>query len=169
MIIDNADMFEKPADLYIVTTNGVVLNDRLVMGAGSAQAAAWKYPGIEATAAAVIRRHAIRSMPVSGGAEHFTYGFVPIFPPAPGEAGLGIFQTKLDWRNAAKTDLIRLSADLLGEWLKDHPGLTVRAAFPGVGRGGLTVAMVEPFIRDLPVTWCRLEQPFQPLTDCANR
>jgi hypothetical protein len=132
--------------------NGVVRADgHLVMGAGAAKALAQAYPHLPR----IFGRMA-RNQPRMGG--WHLYGLL-IIQVAPG-LHAGLFQSKGDWRDRANLSLIAHSARKLAEWLRENPGLEAHMAFPGVGLGGLgeeeVLQVLEPILRDLPVTLYRL-------------
>lgn len=130
-------------DLFLVTANSYLTatDARLAMGRGIAREARDRFPGIDRKLGAAIARD-------SG---HLGYYGLLVSPEWP-RAKLGLFQVKDDFRQPARADFIRRSAELLGLWLQDHPGATVALNFPGVGAGWLTRAAALPLIDWLPDT-----------------
>lgn len=138
--------------LLLAPGNGVVRRDGLLtMGAGAAKVLAQAYPHLPR----IFGRMA-RGTPNMGG--WYLYGLLAL-EVVPGLSA-GLFQTKGNWRNQADSSLIAYSARKLAEWLRNNPGLETHLAFPGVGLGGLeegeVLEVLEPILRDLPVTLYKL-------------
>lgn len=125
------------ADLFLVTTNGVVTHDgKLVMGAGIARQARNRFPGLD---------EALGKAALEAGAP---YGLL-VSPRWP-KAKLGAFQTKGEWKEGASPALISASTHMLLEWCKEHPTAQVHLNMPGVGLGGLPLEVVLPILEPLP-------------------
>lgn len=123
------------SQLFLVTTNSVVTDGKLVMGAGIALQAQQRFPGIERAFGQAIGSREVYGLLVS-----------PQWP----ERKLGAFQTKRHWREKATVAVIQNSVHCLLVWLREHPGVRVDLAYPGIGHGGLAVEDVEPVISGLP-------------------
>jgi hypothetical protein len=134
-------MREYPGDLWDfhaagcwigITTNGVVKNDGTnVMGRGTAQQAARKFPALPASLGGRI----------TGAGNH-----VHVF----GHWRLFTYPVKTHWRDRADLALIRQSAEEVMDWLHD-PGILKlpRLLFlprPGCGHGQRTWEEVKPVI-----------------------
>src|ERR1700686_795435 len=99
MILIKANLWDVQADLYGITTNGVVKADgRLVMGKGVALQAAQRYPGIEVELGKSVARMGNRLQMVFDNHLH------------PLCANLFSFPTKQDWRSKSDLELIEVSA-----------------------------------------------------------
>jgi len=125
------------SDLFLVTTNGSLKRDgALVMGRGIAREALDRFPGLDLVLGKAIGR---------SGRE---YGLL-VSPRWPA-AKLGAFQVKLRYWDDATPELIRLSTEMLLEWLEEHPDARVDLNFPGIGYGRLSPDVVRPIIEVLP-------------------
>ncbi len=149
--IVKADLWE-PANMHVVTTNGVInARGRLVMGAGAAKQALDRHFALDDKAGTMILAN---HKGLFGSA--YLYGFLPVVYNKKNQTGVGIFQTKWHWEDAADTMLIRLSSEALAQFAALHPNWTIRMNYPGIGLGGLPKSVVEEHIRKLPdnVTVC---------------
>ena len=125
------------SDLFLITTNGSFTADgKLVMGRGIARQGRDRFPGLDVALANTL------SVPVR------RYGLL-VGPRWP-EAKLGLFQVKLRYWDDATPELIRLSTQMLLEWLEEHPDVRVDLNFPGIGYGRLSPDVVRPIIEVLP-------------------
>lgn len=122
-------------DLFLITTNSTVVNQRLVMGRGIAREARDHFPGLDYE----IGKHIQKD-----------YGLL-VSPHWP-EKKLGCFQVKYHWRNPAYLSIIVLSTVMLDVWCQEHPGAKVALNFPGIGNGRLAVEDVLLVIKHLPDT-----------------
>lgn len=142
MILKIGNMWDSPADLHLVTANSYVRGDgALVMGRGAAQQCQLMYDGCNKSFGRLIR---IGNYVNGKGGVPF-YGLL-LHPHHP----IGLFQVKWNWFEKADIDLIRMSRDLLYEWVLNNPTKTVALNFPGIGNGGLKISQVMPLIRNLP-------------------
>lgn len=129
--------------LFLITTNAVVRRGRLVMGAGIADQARQRFPGIDERLGSVLIRR---------GEAETRYGLLVSeeWPRRP----LGLFQTKIDYREPSPLDMIEQSASELEAWLfrQKSQGMEVRVdlPFPGVGCGGRSMEEVWRVVMDLP-------------------
>ena len=124
------NLWEYPADVRVITTNGTVKkNGECVMGRGCALEAKQRFPTISGVLGDALRR--------GGNHVYWLYG---------GEHGAIIFSfpVKHEWHQKADIDLIRQSAEeisgLIPKWIK-----VVVMPRPGCGNGGLT--------------WCACQYP----------
>jgi len=116
--------------LIVVTTNAVVdFAGNLIMGVGSAYQAKQLYPFLPQLAVKKIREKN-PSFRLRGWGED--YGFIELIAPP---HGIGIFQTKRDWKDFARLDTIQKSTAMLKEYAEKHPDLQIRMPFPGIGAG----------------------------------
>ncbi len=144
------DLWAQPADLFVVTTNGV-LNKRnaLVMGKGAALEAKQRYPGIDAIAGAEI----LKGYPSAAlfGDVVYIYGFIGLQDPR-----VGLFQTKFHWRGVSDLELIEAATIIMGKHIRSTGVENVRMNFPGINNGKLSKEVVLPIIERLPdsVTVC---------------
>ncbi len=139
------DLWANPADLIVVTTNGVLnKSDRLVMGKGAALDAMRRYPDLPSIAGAEILSKKYPHIPQFGNMVYI-YGFIGFK-----ELGLGLFQTKFHWKALSDMELIDASASILDRYIKEHHIKSVRMNFPGISNGGLTMESVLPIIQRLP-------------------
>lgn len=126
--IDN--MWNNKADVILATTNNVINNGRLVMGAGSALEMKQRHP-------AAPRLFSTKIEEVGDP----DYGTIIL-----DELGIGAFQTKRDFRSNSNIPLIEKSVACLKQWCADNPNKSVFLPFPGIGFGGLTIRQVLPAI-----------------------
>lgn len=148
------DVF-RDADLFCITTNSVIRDDRLVMGKGIAGEAAKRYPSLPSLFADLIPH-----FPVGSGRDGLVmdkYGLALLSEEWMGGGYLGItpvklaaFQTKAHWRNKAEFDLIHLSTRMLDGEARRNPMMAIHLPFPGIGYGGLNPFVVKPLIDNLP-------------------
>lgn len=124
------NLWEIPADVRLITTNGSVRLDGLcVMGRGCAQQAAHRFPRLPYQLGQKIRAHGNR---------------IYSFP----EYQLMTFPVKHHWYDVASKPLIKESADALVEVI--DPSLQYLLPRPGCGNGGLTWGQVRPLVAMLP-------------------
>jgi hypothetical protein len=148
MKLSRGDMWSvyDQADLFLVTTNGVVSkDDKLVMGAGIAKQARDRFPGLDKALGKAVLTTGL------------PYGLL-VSHRWP-KAKLGAFQTKDCWTEGASPALIDLSTHNLLEWCKEHPTAQVHLNMPGVGLGGLPRELVLPILEPLPDTVTVWELP----------
>ncbi len=128
----------KPPVMIVITTNSQVkASGELVMGAGIALEAARKAPRLPAECGKAVHEHGR------------VYGFLPIrHPRTPGVAGIGIFQTKEDWKDNANLVLIANSAKMLSEYARYNADIPIRLNYPGIGFGRLTKEQVGPILEE---------------------
>lgn len=123
MIEVTGNLWEYPADVRVITTNGTIRKDgACVMGRGCAREAMLRFPGIEYTLGANIR-------------DFGNLVFLLRHDPK-----LYSFPVKLNWYEKANIDLIVCSAEALSACLSDtYPdqAITVVLPRPGCGNGRL--------------------------------
>jgi len=143
--------------MIVVTTNAIISNGRLVMGAGAAKQAKDRDNNLPFECANKIQFVQLANWT---SAFRVMYGFLEVRPwTRPGKAGFGIFQTKRHSKSDAGIDLINFSCQTLSQWIRRNEfACPVRMNFPGIGNGGLAREMVEPILwahlKELPVTIC---------------
>ncbi|AFY61856.1 hypothetical protein [Synechococcus sp. PCC 6312] len=132
--------WKDPAEIVVptVTTNSVIKKDgTLVMGKGTALEAANRDPSIPGLAGDYIQR--------TCGNLGF-YGFIIV-------NGIGLFQSKTDWKEPSTLSLIQQSATVLQEFIETTGGKVVVAMpIPGTGLGGLNKEDVLNILKTLPDT-----------------
>lgn len=146
-----SDLWKAKTDLLAITTNGLVSNVRLVMGAGAAKQAAERFPYLPIYVASNLGRY--YPYLING---NYLYGFIDLGRPeiVVGENGpqIGLFQSKLHPRDPSRLDVIAYSAVRLYVWCHQHPESRVACNLPGIGLGGLKPAQVKPLLAALPNT-----------------
>lgn len=126
--------------LFLITANAVVRDGALVMGKGIAGQVRGKHPGIETKFGQIVEERK--------GKDGF-YGII-VSSEWP-KKSLGLFQTKVDYRNPSTTDLISRSCKALQEWIDEFGReVEVHLNFPGVGAGGLQKETVWGIVSTLP-------------------
>jgi len=135
--------YVKWADLLLFPANGVVLNERLVMGAGFAKDVKLKFPEIDAMFGERILDGTFRFEKNA-----FLYGLL-ICEHEDGWK-VGAFQSKLHWQDKSNLNAIKAASDYLAEWCEMFPNTSVHLPFPGIGFGGLHPEIVKPFLDQLP-------------------
>ena len=125
-----------PPVMVVITTNSELKsNGELVMGAGIALEAVLKIPSLPKECGEIV------------GKLGRTYGFQVIrHPRSPGKPGLGIFQTKMSWRDNSTLMIINNSAMLLREYAMYNSDIPIRLNYPGIGFGRLTKEQVKPVL-----------------------
>ena len=121
------DIFTTQADLICVTTNGIVVNGLLVMGAGIAKLFADRYPRIRKILGYQVERH----------------GNLPHLFETDDHKMVCSFPTKHNYSDPSDMRLIRQSAYRLVDivnmsWEYPNPCRTVLLPRPGCGLGGLS-------------------------------
>lgn len=139
-----ADLWSFPADLRVVTTNGVVgTSGNLIMGAGVAKKAMQVHPWLPATLGAWVKEH----------------GNVPFIDV---EAGIITLPTKHHWKDDSDINLIVSSVErvvVLVNALPFPEERRVAMTRPGCGNGRLQWSDVKDAIKHL------LDDRFFVLTD----
>jgi len=146
MIARKGDYWEEydRADLFLFTSNGVVSQGKLVMGAGTAKQMRDRYLGIDKAIGAKLTEGGYTGTDSSG----YIYGLLisnhfPVFK-------VGAFQTKRHWKEKANLSLIHQSCDLLIKLIDEYSLTNVHLPYPGIGYGGLNKKDVESIIALLP-------------------
>ena len=148
------NMFDDELDLYVVTTNGCITDDKLVMGRGVALDAKGLCPRLPREAAETIQgapgfhRH-------SAGC--FVYGFVVLYQVVcrdKVERNFGLFQVKYKFADAADTALIGYSVVVMnhvlrGDYFNSQRFKKIGMNYPGIGNGRLTKDQVVPLLESL--------------------
>ena len=133
--------FEK-SDLFCITTNGTILNGRLIMGAGIAKQANKLFPHLKWSLARTIE-HKVRMQNSRG-----TYGLVVV--SIDNNHRIGAFQTKYHWKDDSYISLIRHSCSELFRYIMVYNPEYVCLNFPGIGNGNLLYSDVLKVINYLP-------------------
>jgi hypothetical protein len=128
------DIWEYPADVICITTNGVLTKaGNGVMGRGVALQAKERFPGIEKQLGRSLKEYGNQCVVWTG----------PYQP-------ICFFPVKHHWREQADVALIIRSAVQLEAIVKRWPGAVFVLPRPGCGNGGLAWADVKPLIEFLP-------------------
>ena len=179
----SVDVNDTTKTCFVVTTSASLKqNSELVMGRGAAFDAVKRYGVyIRTMCGVLVKRHIGKKNFLTGGAggpslengtplpadDHFAhderfYGFICVSASIPAERHsipeeFGIFQTKRDWWEHARLDVIEKSTAMLTQHAKHHPDWKYRLNFPGIGNGHLAEEQVLPLLQGLPdnVTICR--------------
>jgi hypothetical protein len=135
MKIVYGDIWEYPADVVCITTNGSVKkNGELVMGRGMALQATERFPGLAAVAGSAVSEYGNHVIIL----DHY-------------DKLLVTFPVKHRSREAADPELISQSATELDELARGfYSPLIIVLPRPGCGNGQLTWDVVRPLIEFLP-------------------
>ena len=144
MIEVRGNLWEHPANVRVITTNGTVKkNGSAVMGRGCAREAALRYVGLPALLGSMLTEHGNKVHVLRTGA------FKPSTEVQPQEA-LVSFPVKHEWFEEADLDLIKASAEqlvaLAGNY--DHSTVFVLPR-PGCGNGKLSWTNVKPVLESV--------------------
>lgn len=159
MHVVTGDFLKQDADIYVCTSNGVVIvsgsRPRLVMGRGAARSMQTMFKDCPERFATEISAH---HKPVSRDTHEALYNYGGAAYYCRNGVTLGIFQTKLHWKAPSKMEIIRDATDWWLEHAKLYPSQQISMNFPGIGLGGLDERVVLPVISVLPdnVTVCKL-------------
>ena len=124
------NLWEFPAEVKLITTNGFVKKDgSCVMGRGCALEAKKKFPGIEFRLGKFLQAHGNRC-----------------FRLAP---DLATFPTKHNWMEQSDIELIKKSCGEIMAMADKFSWVTIVLPRPGCGNGGLKWEDVEPIISEL--------------------
>lgn len=143
------NLWEYPADMRIITTNGDVNSQgEAVMGRGCALEAKERIPGLAKFLGELIRRHGNRSYDLSRAAHDYSSPVSPFVNPI--VVPIITFPVKYHWHEKANRQLIRVSAQSLAikanwGWPAQRPGSYVLPR-PGCGNGGLRWEDVKPIL-----------------------
>lgn len=132
--------------MIIVTTSAVSDGyGKLVMMQGSAAQARQVYPQLSKMAFKKIKEQ-FPNFRLNGHNED--YGFLPIIDPP---HGIGIFQTKRHWAEAARLETIRCSTQMLCEYVGAHQEVNFRLPFPAGGhrQRGQSLKTIESSINEV--------------------
>lgn len=122
MIDVEGDLWEYPADVRAITTNGTVRNGKNVMGVGCALEAKERFPGIDSVLGGLLRSHGNRAFRIVQGSPSTTILTFPVKYQVEENADLELI--------AASCAQARTMADKF-EW--DN----IVVPRPGCGAGGL--------------------------------
>lgn len=132
MIEVYGDLWSYPADVRVITTNGMVRKDGgCVMGRGCALEAKNRYKGIDLVLGRMIK--------VEGNHVHFLMAMA--------DFTLYSYPVKHKWFEAADPDLIVRSAEELAELV--HGDSQVVLPRPGCGNGSLKWDQVKPLLEKI--------------------
>lgn len=141
MILEHGNIWDiyPITNLLLFTSNGVLTKDgKLVMGAGIAKQVRDRFPGIDkAIGEQLILQGHLLNKP---------YGL--LLSPKGGK--IGLFQTKIDWKDTSPIWLIEKSTDMLCDYAIEHPDKRIDMTFPAISNGGRTYEEILPIIEVLP-------------------
>ncbi len=108
------------------------------MGAGIAKEVRDRFRGIDAAIGQTI---------LSGGYNlNNPYGLLL----SPNKGKVGLFQTKLHWKDESPLWLVEQSTQMLIEWANNNPDKRIDVVYPAIGKGGRTVDEIYQIIQHLP-------------------
>lgn len=131
--------YGKPNSTILVTTCGVILNGKLVMGAGAALDAKLREPELPSNFGTLIMRYADVSNNIGN------YGL--LYHP---DRRINAFQTKYHYKHDSSIELITMAAEKLKFVAEHEPEKTFNLTFPGIGFGRLNPESVKPLLAGLP-------------------
>jgi hypothetical protein len=139
MIEAHGNMWDMPADVHVITTNGDInARGRAVMGRGCAQQARDMFPGIDSYLGEQLRAKGNHVLDIGTWTAHRKSYRIFSFP------------VKVHWPERASTWLIQDSADELVELADAEPELQrIILPRPGCGNGQLTWEWVRPLLEDV--------------------
>lgn len=155
MIDVSGNLWDYPAEVTAITTNGVVkANGACVMGRGCAREARDRYPGLDITLGTFIRAFGNRCFRIVS----------PIVRPnCPLDRTLLTFPVKHRWDEPADLRLIATSCEQAMAMADKFGWKSIVLPRPGCGNGRLNYYDVEPLISDL------LDDRFHVITFGADR
>jgi hypothetical protein len=123
-------------NVYLFTGNAVIKNNgAIVMGRGAAKQVRDSYKDIDKAFGAIIERDPTVSL---------------AWVSLPNDQHLGWFKVKDHWRENAKVEHIKGSAETLSRIATRRPNIVFHMNYPGIGNGRLDKELVEPIIQNLP-------------------
>ena len=146
MKIIEEEFWKKPEfpTLFVITTNNVIEDDRLVMGAGVAKEARDRISGLDSECARKIEEYQFEHQNEKGIKKE--YGFLVVRYPIGGKNGVAILQTKKHFDEDSPLALVAYSIKKMSEWVAKNPNIPVRMVYPGIGHGNLSEGDVEPLL-----------------------
>lgn len=134
--------YQKPNNIILVTTNGVITRNGIVMGAGIALEA----KRLEPLLPQVLADKALLKANYSRGYMGIIkYGI--LFNPM---WNIGAFQSKYHFKHDSPLELIQHSAEELKQIATENGHFVFNVNFPGVGLGKLRPSDVKPVMKTLP-------------------
>ncbi|MBP94160.1 MAG: hypothetical protein CMC55_08595 [Flavobacteriaceae bacterium] len=131
--------YGKPNSTILVTTCGVILNGKLVMGAGAALDAKLREPELPALFGSLIKRY--------GSMDNNIGNYALLYDT---DRKINAFQTKYHYKHDSSVDLISMAAKQLAFIAELTPNKTFNLTFPGIGFGRLNPESVKPLLAGLP-------------------
>lgn len=139
MLTDRGNIWTYPAEVVLITTNGIVKsNGECVMGRGCAREARDYFPGISLKLAEYLAQY---------GNRPFNLGHWNTTPS--GQKWVWTFPTKHDWRDNSDLELIATSARHLVQMADKFEVSTIVLPRPGCANGKLSWSVVQPIITDI--------------------
>lgn len=154
MILCTGDIWDElgKADLILVPGNSTLkTNGELVMGAGAAMELAQRFPDAP---------RVFGKGNQSPNCYQCNYGVVFNDLVNDGvEYRVGLFQSKIHWRDRGNLNIIARSAGQLLNFANVQRDWRIAMCFPGIGLGGLNRADVLPILEKLPDNVFVYEKP----------
>lgn len=121
--------------VHLFTGNSVIKsNGALVMGAGVAKVVRDLYPGIDIMFGNQI--------------SHYGYYYV-LFTSYEGKT-IGVFQTKVNYRDKTPLSLLKTSVNALGSFAHSNSNMEFHMNYPAIGHGQLLYEDVRGIVEELP-------------------
>ncbi|KKL16757.1 hypothetical protein LCGC14_2492410 [marine sediment metagenome] len=141
MLTNRGNIWTYPAEVVLITTNGIVKkNGEAVMGRGCAREARDYFPGISLKLAEYLTQYGNR--PFNLG--HWDYPKLSTI-----QKWIWTFPTKHNWRDNSDLDLITASARHLIQMANKFEVTTIVLPRPGCANGKLSWEVVQPIIADI--------------------
>lgn len=138
------------ADLFVITTNGIVTKDgRLVMGKGIALEAKERFPGIDQVLGACVSKKPY-AKGESASRTALSHEYHLLVSQAWPHKKLACLQTKYHWMGCANVKLIKESLARLKQWAEEHPAAQIHVNMPGVGEGKVKPETIMRYVEALP-------------------
>jgi|SRR6185295_10226664 len=144
----HGNVLKSKAQLIVVTTNGVIRDGKLVMGAGAAKDLSERYSDIPEKAGYIIQtlyRDIVYQKDPKRSA--YLYGYVSLTQKR--RRLIGLLQTKLHWKDKASLTVIGFGLTKLRTFVAAFDIQSVAMNFPGIGLGGLDKFAVYPMLNEL--------------------
>lgn len=121
-----------PPQIFLATTNNVIVGNSLVMGAGSAFEMTQRFYGADREFAAAIKQ--------TKNPQRYLLVCIGKY---------GIIQTKYHYKDPSPIELISDSLGRLARLAELFPTTIIHCPFPGIGLGRLRETIVKPYLDGL--------------------
>lgn len=149
MIVRIGNLWEEVgrSDLVLFTANSVLdSRGHLVMGAGAALEAKRQFPMLPANLGLILEKHPTPKK--YGVLVSNYYRFADPYSSTRRGTFLGAFQTKENWKDNSRLDLIEYAVEVVNILLPNYPRIAIN--FPGINHGRLREEDVLPLLQSLP-------------------